>query len=170
MPVRRRIAHPRRVGCTRRQYRTLSRESWTRHRELARTAPFGVPVDLDWVADMWREVGAEIMAEYVAVNPGTRPRGWWAVVAGSPRRQLNPGYQPVQPRDWRLHHGAIDNSYRGTPTDPYPEPEHEYLTRLDLWESGERTRFDDMAKARLAKNAERSALCGHPPQGGEPCP
>jgi hypothetical protein len=37
---------------------------------------------------LWREHGEEIVADWIAEHPGTRPWKWWAVDAREPRRRL----------------------------------------------------------------------------------
>ena len=39
-------------------------------------------------AERWREVGAELTAEWIAEHPGSRPAGWWQYEAPGARQVL----------------------------------------------------------------------------------
>lgn len=52
------------------------------------------PIDDDILRAAWSEVGGEILAEWIAENPGTRPAGWWSFSAPERRRRIN-GAHPL---------------------------------------------------------------------------
>lgn len=93
---------------------------------------FGDEMDAETYAAAWREHREQLLADWIAEHPGTRPHAWW-VVEGVPRygerrltefgRRTIPGH-----RDGWLTRGIINH----TTIPPMQEPEDEYLRRHGL--------------------------------------
>lgn len=52
--------------------------------------PFGNPPDMSLARDCWRDHGAELLEQYVAIRPGCRPWGWWQFEAPEERAGEEP--------------------------------------------------------------------------------
>jgi hypothetical protein len=152
MPRRRRIAHRRRAGYTNEHVRALCGRDFFR-------ALTSEPEQ----RAAWAELGPEIMAVWLRLNPGTRPDAWWHFDAppGELRRCLN-----------GVH--------------PFDDPEHvaearriraEYPTGLDLMETScgkpryigrkqfelvYETQADYLERLGLMTTTERAALAATP--------
>ncbi len=102
-------------------------------------------IHVDRMRSLWREHSAELLAEFVAQNPGRRPWSWWAFDATEPRRQIS-GTGTLLTEHFRNMRTPLD---RGVPLfdsiDPSDAPTFEsepsYLLRLGLFAPGERERI-----------------------------
>jgi hypothetical protein len=100
---------------------------------------------------LWRDHGEEILAEWVAEHPGTRPWGWWKFDATEPRPVVR-GTALVSDRRWwaerwRDQFGVpmfVQIRPRGAAL-PLVESEASYLQRLGLFAVGERAECDEEA-------------------------
>jgi hypothetical protein len=89
------------------------------------------------------EMGDELLAEWVATKPGTRPWFWWRFIAPEPRQCLTGPHRYTRPEYARVPH----RYYFGVPRfamapefgagEEY-ESERDYLERLDLLTDHER--------------------------------
>ena len=95
----------------------------------------GEPMDDDELAEAWGVLGDELLAAFIAEQPGCRPWAWWRWQAPEPRLQINDGPEPLP------GHGlwfGKPRGYTGQPPEDMFEPEAEYLERLGLLTAGER--------------------------------
>ena len=124
---------------------------------------------------IWRDYGAEVVAQWIADKPGTRPALWWSYTAPEPRQRIGgsgtprsdvfayaPSLDYGAPADWitaddlttwpRLKCAAYDD---GDP--PTFEAQAAYLARHKLFLPGERRRLrpDSLEPVALADTAER---------------
>jgi len=96
------------------------------------------PVDDATMAEIWSEIGAELIAEWIVKKPGSRPWAWWLYNAPEPRRIVPNGEQrfSMTTSAERTRFGIRDE---GTGF----ETERAYLERLGLLMDAER----DLKKA-----------------------
>lgn len=114
-------------------------------------------------AELWRELGEEVVREHIAGHPGTRPVRWWTYDAPEPRRRLGGVGTPCHerlanllilnrgiPDDWISADTIATYERLGRPLDvpavdqsdpPIYESEASYLQRLGLLLPGERRRL-----------------------------
>jgi hypothetical protein len=117
----------------------------------------------DELVELWREIGAEIVARHAAAAPGSRPDRWWQHDAPGPRQRIGGIGTPCHERlahGLRLHRGvpvdwitealAADFARMSKPlgvpaVDPANPPKYEssatYLDRHGLLLPGERRRL-----------------------------
>jgi hypothetical protein len=90
----------------------------------------------------WAEWGAELIAEHIAEQPGTRPHGWWAFSAPAPRECPGAEHAPSPLALWRLHKGIAIEWHRLEPGVVLSlESEAHFLRRHGLLKPGERQRI-----------------------------
>jgi hypothetical protein len=93
-----------------------------------------------WLA-LWREHRDELLADWIAERPGSRPPVWWQVEAPEPRRQLSGRGVVVSERyrnlDAPLAHGVPLFFEIDLDDPPSFESEASYLGRLNLLVTGE---------------------------------
>ncbi|HEY2781081.1 MAG TPA: hypothetical protein VGI90_09895 [Steroidobacteraceae bacterium] len=114
----------------------------------------------DDLRNLWRSYEEEILQEWIAESPGTRPARWWELSAPEPRRRLGgvgtpsserlayvESYTLGVPDSWVSDDDLDAYKLIGSPLnvpaiDPRDPPQFEsqamYLKRLDLLQSGER--------------------------------
>jgi hypothetical protein len=91
--------------------------------------------------DAWLDLQAELLPQWIAAHPRTRPRCWWLYSAVEPRRRLDgipaaddPRRAPGRPENFmglpRLRTTAAD-------IDQEYETQVDYLRRLDLLTASE---------------------------------
>lgn len=119
-----------------------------------------LPAEEDHLRRMWAACRDQVLADWVAQHPGSRPVGWWQCEAPEAmRRRLGgigtPQFEPIDGSDrFALHRGIprywmdadrIRIYGRGTAVDPADPPVFEsqavYLDRLGLFLPGERARL-----------------------------
>jgi hypothetical protein len=107
------------------------------------------------VAQMWRELGAQIVQEHVKEWPGSRPKCWWKHNAPEPRRRVGgvgePGRKDLSygrpyswswPTVWPAGAVIIGGPLEADPKNPPKfESEATYLRRLGLLLPGEAERL-----------------------------
>lgn len=91
-------------------------------------------------AALWQAHGDEVLADWIAEHPGTRPHGWWMCDAPGPRARIDGGPEasPDTPRRF-----GVPSIYRCE--DDWSaeyESEADYLARLNLLVDGERERLE----------------------------
>lgn len=93
--------------------------------------------------DIWDEHGAELLADWLRKEPGTRPHIWWCVQAREPRRCLS-GVEYVEPfmEIWRTRFGIPAYRQLGHFEIVF-ESEAAYLDRRALLSADERRALDD---------------------------
>lgn len=108
-------------------------------------------LDLEAAREGWEELGEDVLANWIAEKPGTRPWGWWLfdapqrlrVVSGVEHPQSGfASWQPDRPRHFWFgrpspKHAKCTAKY---------ETETEYLTRLNLLTQSERLALGDMTR------------------------
>jgi hypothetical protein len=132
--------------------------------------PWVAGISLDAAAELYRSHAAEMIAEHIAENPGSRPRLWWQHCAPEPRRRLggigssnahfgfgtpefgipaardwmwpdNPNFADVMDRPWR----EMPWMKGVEPVDPSDSPRYEsqaaFLKRHQLFVRGEAARL-----------------------------
>jgi hypothetical protein len=91
-------------------------------------------LDPDLLREVWDDLGDQLLAEHIASAPGTRPWAWWQWESPEPRRQVNPGPEPIGPAAWF----GMPSQYKGQPPDGMYESEAAYLARHSLLTNEER--------------------------------
>jgi hypothetical protein len=94
----------------------------------------GEPLEDDELAEAWAMFGDEILAEYIAMTPGSRPFGWWLYQAPEPRQQIGDGPEPQGAADFF----GCPSVFLGQPPSDMYESERDYLERLGLLTDDER--------------------------------
>jgi hypothetical protein len=93
-------------------------------------------------AEIWRQLGADVVAKHAVDRPGTRPTKWWEYSAPEPRRRVG-GVGTARPLAWLpLDRGLPVHWTEKDPHDPPSfEAEAAYLKRLGLLLPGEARRL-----------------------------
>lgn len=92
------------------------------------------PLDDDELAEAWTDLRDELLADFIASHPGSRPWAWWAFDAPEPRRQIAPGPAAVGPDLWF----GLPRLYAAVSPHAMYESERDYLARHGLLTDGER--------------------------------
>ena len=102
--------------------------------------------DLTTYEAVWNRSKDELLPEWIAEKPGTRPLPWWLFDHGNERPVINPMQPESEAAARREHtyagflHTSILHGYgaRKGEMHPFQEPEEDYLERLGLLSYAER--------------------------------
>jgi hypothetical protein len=132
------------------------------HRELRRDLECGYGFFQEYetkeeMAAAWDAVGKELLREWIAENPATRPYAWWLFDHGKERPVINDSGEEYLARERReARFGFLHTSIWGRGGYFQQEP-LDYLIEHDLLEPGELERYHAL---RLQRDAEfRAAHC-----------